>query len=105
MSNSSNRFVVTITSLNGVARTLAIVTKRFVSLLAMIARARGITRLLRLLYRRSRRSNGQNIELILGLKGCKASFFSNQLIHNSIKRGKRTAIKKLTSNGLKVLMK
>ena len=32
-----------ITSLNGVARTLAIVLELFVDLLAMIARARGIT--------------------------------------------------------------
>ena len=43
MSNSSNRFVAMITSLNSVARTLAIVIKLFVGLLAMIARARGIT--------------------------------------------------------------
>ena len=43
MSNSSSRFVAMITSLNSVARTLAIVIKLFVGLLAMIARARGIT--------------------------------------------------------------
>ena len=43
MSNSSNRFVVTITSLNGVARTLAIVAELFVVLLVTIARVRGIT--------------------------------------------------------------
>ena len=47
-----------------------------------------------------RRSNSQNIKLIMVLKGYKMSFFSNQLIHNSIKRGRRTAIKKLTSDGL-----
>ena len=43
MSNNSSRFVATITSLNGVARMLAIVTKLFVGMLAMIAKARGIT--------------------------------------------------------------
>ena len=43
MSNSSSRFVATVTSLNGVARTLAIVIELFVGLLATIARARGIT--------------------------------------------------------------
>ena len=43
MSNSSSRFVAMITSLNSVARTLAIVIKLFVGLLEMIARARGIT--------------------------------------------------------------
>ena len=43
ISNSSSRFVATITSLNGVARTLAVVAELFVSLLATIARARGIT--------------------------------------------------------------
>ena len=43
MSNSSSRFVAMITSLNGVARTLAIVAELFVGLLAMIARVRGIT--------------------------------------------------------------
>ena len=105
ISNNSNRFVAMVTSLNGVAKTLAIVAELFVGLLAMIARAREITWLLRLLYRWSRRSNSQNIELILGLKGCKMSFFSNQLVHISIKRGSRTAIKKLTSNGLKILVK
>ena len=43
MSNSSSRFVARITSLNGVARTLVIVTKLFVGLLVTIVRARGIT--------------------------------------------------------------
>ena len=96
---------MTVTSLNGVARTLAIVVELFVGLLAMIARARGITWLLRLLYGCSRRSNSQNIELILELKGYKTSFFSNQLVYSSIKRGRRNAIKKLTSDGFKVLVK
>ena len=96
---------MTITNLNGVARTLAIVAELFVGLLVKIAKARGITWLLSLLYGWSRRSNSQNIEFILGLKGCKTSFFSNQLVHSSIKRGMRTVIKKLTPNGLKVLVK
>ena len=43
ISNNSSRFVAMITSLNGVARTLAIVAELFVGLLATIARARGIT--------------------------------------------------------------
>ena len=43
ISNSSSRFVETVTNLNGVARMLAIVAKLFVGLLATIARARGIT--------------------------------------------------------------
>ena len=45
------------------------------------------------------------VELILGLKGGKTSFFSNQLVHSSIKRERRIVIKKLTPNGLKVLVK
>ena len=40
----------------------------------------------------------------MSLKGCKTSFFSNQLVHSSVKRGSRTAIQKLTSNGFKVLV-
>ena len=43
ISNSSNKVVETVTSLNGVARMLAIVEELFVGLLATIARARGIT--------------------------------------------------------------
>ena len=41
--NSSSRFVVMVTSLNGMARMLAIVAELFVGLLATIARVRGIT--------------------------------------------------------------
>ena len=40
---ASSRFAATITSFNGVARTLAIVAELFVGLLTMIARAKGIT--------------------------------------------------------------
>ena len=58
------------------------------------------TWLCRLLCGMRRRSNSQNIKLIMVLKGYKMSFFSNQLIYNSIKRGRRTAIKKLNSDGL-----
>ena len=86
---------MTVTSLNGVARTFAITVELFVGLLVTISKAKEITRLLRLLYEWSRRSNSQNIELIMGFKGCKTSFFSNQLVHSNIKRGSRTAIKKL----------
>ena len=96
---------MTLTSFNGVARTLAIVAKIFIGLPATIARARGITWLLRLLCGWSRRNNRQNIKLLLGLKGCKMSFFSNLLVYSSIKRRRRTVIKKLTLNGLKVLVK
>ena len=39
------------------------------------------------------------------MKGCKMSFFSDQLIYSSIEKGSRTAIKKLTSDGLIVIVK
>ena len=42
LSNNSNKFVVTVASLNSVARTLAIVVEVFVGLLATIARAMGL---------------------------------------------------------------
>ena len=95
-----------VTILNSVVRTLAIVTEIFVGLFVMIARAKGIKPWLqRLLCRGSRRSSSQNIKLILGLKGCKTSFFSNQFIYSSIKRERMTTIKKLTSDGLIVIVK
>ena len=88
------------------AKTLAIVAELFVGLLATIAKARGLKPWLqRLLYGGSKESSSQNIKLILGLKGCKTNFFSNQLIYSNIKRGKRTTIKKLTMDRLIVIVK
>ena len=86
-SNNNNRFVAMVTSLNSVARMLAIVVELFVGLFVTIAGARCIKPWLRrLLCGRSKRINRQNIMLILGLKGSKTSLFSNQLIYSSIKR-------------------
>ena len=95
-----------ITSLNSVARMLAIVAELFVGLLATITKARGLKPWLqRLLCGGSKESSSQNIKLILGLKGCKTNFFSNQLIYSNIKRRRRTTIKKLTMDGLIVVVK
>ena len=57
INNSNGRFVAMVTSLNSVARTLAIVVELFIGLLATIAKSKGLVEVQKITNTKAQRNN------------------------------------------------